>query len=270
MLVICVTIVFLPVVCAFAQDTGGAINVALTAEYDIGFDCPTSAALDPDNAIFWVQMDNCALGNYSLRGFSVVDGTPVTSDESSFVEALSPLESGYFFANTTPLAVSDDMIDILYKDSESYETMNLRESRTSDTAVDSNAIILTYETVNEFAPDYSGYLETTTYNMDHTMAVVIDTPRFHVIDLLTGVEFFTIDDEDGHTFGTFLTFSPDGTQLHMVRFDEPENVDNLTATVTVYSLPGGEIIGTYAAPSGFVGISPNNELATARRLMISW
>jgi len=171
-------------------------QVTKTAEYNIGFDCPVTATIAPDQTALWVLMNNCGSGRYTLQGFQVSDGSPVKADEENFAGVLLPLKDQWIYTDTRPLAFTPDgAVDVRYNDTDTYDALNLRLSLTGEQPPAGNLKLLNLETVQNLIPGYDGYLETITFNNRHTLAVVSDegTKAFHVFDLRTGAEPFQIE-----------------------------------------------------------------------------
>src|SRR5438045_1697122 len=91
--------------------------VTQTAEYNIGFGCPVTATLAPDQTVLWVLMNNCGSGRYTLQGFNVRDGSPIKADDKDFAEVLKPLTDKWIYSTTKPLAFTPDgVVDLRYND----------------------------------------------------------------------------------------------------------------------------------------------------------
>lgn len=236
-----------------------ALDVIQAAEYDIGFDCPVSAALAPGAARLWVLMDDCYDSHFSLRAFSVVDGSPLNDDTSDFSDELAVLDEGYITHFTFPVAFTPDgMLDILYSDSESYDTLNLRVPVDAAETADTRALLPTLDALNALIPGFTGYPETTVYNADHTLAAVIDETHFYVLDLLAGVRLLEIE-QPGEPYSSFPYFSTDSHLLYITQLHNPEDYDDYTSTLYVFSLPDGEQRASYEVPSPFIWVSPNDQ-----------
>lgn len=237
------------------------LNFQMTAEYNIGFECPASSTLDPDRATLWVLMNRCGSGNYSLYEFRLDDGTRVNDEASNFADALTPLNNAYLSYSTTPIAFTPDgILNIFYNAGDDYDTFNVRIPVDFAASADTPPTLLNLETVNSLIPGYAGYLETTVYNADHTAAVIMDTFAYHVIDLQSGAEILKID-EPGGTDITFPSFSQDGQRLYIARFTNPDDIDDYTGTLSIYSLPDGTLLQTYDVPSALLSVSPNEQYA---------
>ena len=246
---------------ASAQE--GTLNVRLSAEYDIGFDCPAASTLDPDEATLWVLMDNCGDKNFSLHSFQVTDGAPVNADSDFFASALEPLDDAWIDYSTQPMAFTPDgALEILYTDIEIYDAHSLRLPFNSE-LVANPFVILTLDKLNEIIPSYEGYAELTAYNADHTLAAVTNIASLHIIDLQTGNERFQIP-TNHDMYDSLPYFSDDGQRLYVATWNNFEDVDDYSSTLRAYSLPDGDLLETYDVPSSLLKISPNGQYAVVR------
>jgi hypothetical protein len=236
------------------------LDLQMSAEYDIGFDCPVSATFDPTATTLWVLMNNCGVSGFSVRGFNITDGSSVNDEASSFTDELTLLNDPYFYSNTPIAFTPDGVLDIFYNAGDDYDTFNVRVPVDPAATPGREMTLLNLETVNNLIPGYSGYLETNAYNADHTLAVVIDTLTYHIIDLQTGEVVLAID-EPGGTDITFPSFSQDGQRLYIARFSNPDNFDDYSGTLSIYSLPDGALLQTYEVPSALLWVSPNEQYA---------
>ncbi len=241
-----------------AAQTDG-LEVRQTAEYDIGFDCPVSAALDSTGTRLWVLMDNCYGSRFSLRAFGVADGAPLNDDTSDFSDELEVMDKTYVSHFTFPLAFTPDgMLDILYSDSETYDTLNLRlPVESTAEAADTRALLPTFDALNTLIPGFAGYPETTVYNGDHTLAAVMDETHVHILDLQTGVRLFEIKTVE--PYNAFPYFSADNQTLYIAELHNFDDVTDYSSTLKLYSLPDGEQIASYEVPSPFLWVSPNEQ-----------
>ena len=244
---------------AFAQT---APEVSLTAEYNIGFDCPASATLSPNQTALWVLMDNCGHGGFNLLGFNVTDGSPIKADDQNFADALTPLTDQWLYSDTRPLGFTPDgSVDVRYNDADTYDALNLRLSLTGDKPTPTELKLLTNEAVHTLFPDYDGYLETITFSTDHTLAVVPDegkyaTSTFHVLDLRTGKERFQLESTTSTDFSR-LSFSPDNQHLYVSTLKNPDDTQDNSSTLKVYNLPDGKLLKTYDIPTYINYFSPD-------------
>jgi hypothetical protein len=107
---------------ALAQD--GGPDLIQTAEYDIGLDCPVTAALDPAGTTLWVLMDNCFQGRYALHAYRVADGSRLPADD--YASALAVLQGVYIDLFITPMGFTPaGDLSIRYNDPDTYESVNL-------------------------------------------------------------------------------------------------------------------------------------------------
>jgi hypothetical protein len=241
-----------------AHSQSVSLIVTQAAEYDIGFDCPAAATLDPAGEIFWALMHNCGSGGYSLRGFNVADGSPVNDETDDFADALAVLDNTYFYHDYNPLGfLADGTLDIRYNDPDSYDMLNLRLDLASGAAEQPSS-----EDFNTWVRRLTEYPEITVYNADHTMAVAIGETTLHILDLQAETELFQIEAE-GEAYGYVPSFSPDGASLYVGKFNNPEDMDDYSSTLSVYSLPGGDLLSTYNVPSALIRISPDGKFGAA-------
>jgi hypothetical protein len=240
-----------------------APDVTKTAEYNIGFDCPVSATLDPDQTTLWILMDNCITKNFTLQGFKLADGSPIDANADHFVDTLAPLDGLFPFSNTMPLAFTPDGIaDVLYNENENYDTRNLRISLTTDQAPASTLTLLTNDTLQDLIPGYAGYPETITYNSDHTLAVVADTTIFHIIDLKVGKDLLQVEALVSTDYST-ASFSKDNQHLYITTAKNLEDANDTASTLNIYSLPDGKLLKTYDVPSFWNIVSPDERYVAA-------
>jgi len=233
-----------------AQDA----DLSLAAEYDLGFDCPVSATLAPDQTVIWVLMDSCSGRNFRLRGFDVADGTPINDETNDFADALTPLEDGYVDWFVNPLAFTPDGdLSIRYYAEETYDSLTLLVSLENG-----EATLQTNDSLNALFRQFTDYPETTVYNHDHTLGAVIGETSLHLIDLQTETELMALEVED---FNIFPSFSPDGTRLYAAILDDFGDVENFASTVYVYSLPDGELLTSFSVPTPFLYPAPNGQYA---------
>ena len=247
-----------------AQDD--ALNVQQAAEYDIGFDCPVTSALDPTSTVLWVLMDgSCFSRHHSLLGFNVADGTPVNAADDHFASAFTPLGNTFIDSETLPLVfTSATTLDLIYSEEQTYETRNVRLTLdSSPLPADSRSFLPTIANLNALIPGFEGYPETTVYNADHTLAVVTDSARFHVIDMQAGTDILQIDATPS-TDGSTPYFSADGQSLYIATYNHPDDMTDYSAILSLYSLPDGKLQQTYAVPSAILYISPDGRYAAAQ------
>lgn len=248
----------------FAAAAQDALPLTQTAEYSLGFDCPAASSLDPAGETLWVLMENCGGSDYTLLGFNPADGTPVSADAEKFAAALAPLDNQWLYPETRPFAFTPDgAVDVLYNDGESYDALNLRFTLDGAAAPDDTRTLPTLETVSELIPGYEGYLETTVYNADHTLAAIADLASIHIFDMAAGETLFVVDAAP-ESYNFYPTFSEDGETLYIASFNNPENYDDYSATLRAYSLPAGDLTATYDVPSAFLTVSPNGRYAAGK------
>lgn len=243
---------------ASAQNT---LAITRTAEYDIGVRCPLGMTLDPTQQEVWVLMDGCYGGGYGLQGYQLADGTPITTNLDQYNDVLLPLANQWIYSDTRPFAFTPDgAVDIIYNDPDTYSAKSLRFSLDGSQPPASDNLLLTNDEITRLIPDFTGYFETTTYNTDHTLAFVPDTTTLYIVDLKSGSILFTID--GGET--AYLArpyFSTNGQYLYVSMLINPDDMQDYSSTLVVYSLPDGAEVNTYSIPTYFNIISPDNRYA---------
>lgn len=228
---------------AFAQD---GLTFTLANEIDMGSDCFSMGTLDDATDTIWALFEDCVESNYYLRGISIPDGTLVESD--TFSEALIPLEDMYIVPETNPFAmVGDNLLEVRYTDFQTGEAFNLV---LPEGAPPPNDTLLSQVGIEAIVGSYNGYIESTVYNRNHTLAAVIDLQEVYVIDLQTASLLFQIPITNPQ-YSVFPQFSYDGTQLYYAEFLDPEDFTNWQASLQVFSIPDGALVETYEVPSAF-------------------
>ncbi len=241
-----------------AQD---APNPTLTAEYNIGFDCPVSVTFDTTQTILWVLMNNCGSKGFTLRGFNIADGSPVKADDKNFADALAPLKDKWIYSDTKPLAFTPDgIIDLIYNDSDTYDALNLRLSLKGDKPAASELTLLTNDMIQTLIPDYAGYPETTTYNKDHTLALVKDANAFYIIDLQTGKKRLTIPSEISTDY-SIAYFSQDDQHFHISTAQNLDDPNDMRSILSIHDLADGKLLKSLEVPSALNSVSPDLRFA---------
>ncbi len=212
----------------------GPLSFALTAEHDIGFDCPVTSALDPDGTTVWVLMDDCGGASYTLRAFSLENGAPLNDADHAFAGALTVLEPGMASSVDTWLAVLPDGSFSIYYPGEDYIPRHLT------LAPDGTAV--TGDTFGQLAASLTEYPEYSSYSADHTRAVVTGPDGFHVIDLASNTELVAIDAPWAYD-GAFAAFSYDAQQLYVMRGATADPNDP-AAILTIYNVSGGDLVSS--------------------------
>ncbi|MBA3867818.1 MAG: hypothetical protein H0X30_01545 [Anaerolineae bacterium] len=247
---------------ASAQST--AITVTKTAEYNIGLHCPVSATLDPTQTQIWLLMDNCGTEPYGLRGFKVADGQALVDDTNMFTDGMSSLKASFMDAEAVPLAFTPDgMLDLIYNDSTSKDTHNLHLRADSGNVATSSLTLLTKDKLASLILAFAGTPASTVYNHAHTLAVAIDTASFHILDLQTGIQRFQIDAQP-KTLGSFPSFSVDGKSLYIATLNHPDDINDNSTVLKIYSLSDGKLLQSYPVPSSLLWVSPDGRYAAAQ------
>ncbi len=252
----------LMLICSLRVATAqSAPEPSLTAEYNIGFNCPVTATLSPDQTVLWVLMHNCFLRKFTLQGFNVADGTPVKADEKNYLDVLSPLTDKWIYSDTRPLAFTPDgVIDVRYNDTDTYDALNLRLSLNGDQPGQTDLKILTNDMIQTLLPDFAGYAETTTYNQNHTLAVIKDANAFHIIDLQTGKESLTIPSEISTDYSSPY-FSQDNQRFYISTAKNLDDANDMHSILSIYDLADGKLLKSYEVPSSLNMVSPDSRFA---------
>jgi hypothetical protein len=241
---------------SLAQDNG--LNLIQTAEYDIGLDCPVTAALDAAGTTLWILMDNCFGYHNSLRAYNIADGTQVKLD--NYANALVSLDKPYVDLFITPMGFTPaGDLSIRYNDPETYESFDLLIPLASGGEVTTQ----TSATYDALLADYSDYPEFSVYSPDHTLVVAIGATSLHVVDVQAETEIVEIPFE-GSTDYASASFSADGKHLDVVYPNDPGNVDDFSSTLSIYSLPEGELLRQYSVPSSAIWVSPDEAYAAVQ------
>lgn len=238
---------------ALAQDP--TLDLTQTAEYNIGLDCPVTAALDPEGTTYWVLMDNCFQNGYALHAYNIADGTQVNADDHA--DALKTLQGVYIDWAITPLGFTPSGdLSIRYNDPETYGSINLLIplARGGEASTQSSA------TYDALLAEYSDYPEFSVYSPDHTHVIAVGPTSFHILDVQAETEIVEISAE-GSTDNALAAFSADGTHLHVVRFNTTGETDDHASTLLIYSLPDGALLKQYPVGSSSVWISPDGTYA---------
>ncbi len=245
-----------PILTSRAQ--GNGLNLIQTAEYDIGLDCPVTAALDPAGTTYWVLMNNCFQGKHTLHAYNISDGTQVNTDD--YAEALKGLKGVYVDWAITPMGFTPaGDLSIRYNDAETYESINLL----IPLATGGEAVTETSATYNALLAKYSDYAEFSTYSPDHTRVVAVGATSFHILDVQAETEIVEISAE-GSTDYTIARFSADGKHLHVIRFNNTEDMTDHSSTLLIYSLPDGKLLNQYPVSSSAVWVSPDEAYAAVQ------
>ena len=236
-----------------AQSNG--LDLIQTAEYDIGLDCPVTAALDPAGTTLWILMDNCFGYHNSLRAYNIADGTQVNVDD--YADALVSLDEPYVDLFITPMGFTPaGDLSIRYNDPVTYESFNLLIPLASGGEVTTQ----TSATYDALLAEYSDYPEFSVYSPDHTRVVAVGATSLHVVDVQAETEIVEIPFE-GSTDYASASFSADGKHLDVVYPNDPENMDDFSSTLSIYSLPEGALLQQYSVPSSAVWVSPDEAYA---------
>ncbi|MBZ0303945.1 MAG: hypothetical protein K8J31_29675 [Anaerolineae bacterium] len=253
--IISALIVGVPVQIGAAQSTG--FSLVQTAEYDLGFDCPVTSALDAAGTTLWVLMDNCGRSGYSLHAYHVADGTALAMDD--YADALQSLvgTNNYIDPFSTPMGFTpagDLSIHYTNFDDSSTSTLLIPLASGGEATTETSA------SYNALLAEYSDYPDFSVYSPNHTRVVAAGETSFHVLDVQTETEIVEIPVE-GSTDSAAASFSADGERLEVVHYQSMDSVSDHSATLLIYSLPDGALLKQYSLPSSPVWISPDEAYA---------
>lgn len=239
-----------------AQAQGDAPSLALTAEHDIGFDCPVATAVQPDSDVLWVLMDNCGGYRFSLHAYDLKSGEPL--DRASI--ALEDIDgnAAMMYASSQPMGFRPDgKLEVDSFNNDTYErTSYLVDVDSGVITSDSDADKRSDQAIRQ----YSDYPEQAIYSPDRAYAVAVDDAGLlHVLDMVASKLLFKVE----ATYGQ-ASFSPDSRQLYVAVFDEPDNMDNPNATLSVYDLPNATAKPSVHLPTAFVYPSPDGRYLAAQ------
>ncbi len=245
---------------AFRTAAQDSIALDLQSELDIGFNCPVSSTLNPDQTQLWIVMDNCGGSGYSILIYDLASGTFIKARDDDFTPFFETLTFEQWVASyVSPFAyTANDTLELIFADSmQDYDTGRIVAPVSGDTPAESTTILLNLEMLQNLIPDYAGFPESTVYNADHTIAAVSDVSSIHILDLHSGDELFVIDTPDGSE-RYFPVFAPDGQSLYIPYLLNYDDMNDFSSSFTIYSLPDGAVSAAYNAPTPFFWPSPDN------------
>ncbi len=162
MVIIGLCCVLLQGVFAFAQDSG--LDFSLTAEHDIGFDCPVSTAIQPGTDVLWVLMDNCGGYHFSLHAYDLKSGEPL-SQEPVIVDTIDGDVYEVDSWGNPLIFVDDHMLHLIAMDNTTdygYAgfMIDLATGKATPTPEDDTRI-------NDLLKGFGGYTLSMVYSHDH-------------------------------------------------------------------------------------------------------
>lgn len=240
---------------AIAQDA----PTLTTTETQIGIDCPEAQALSPDGTALYVLMMGCVTRTQSLLAFSVADGTPLDIG-GTYTDELAAITGQYVYGRENAMAFTPDgTLSIISSDQETYVLNRLllpvSGGDIPGDLPDSEAIY------NALLP-YTEFPEYAIFSRDHTMAAATNADSMNVVSLITGELVLSVPVEMD-SYNAFPTFAPDNQSVYVAVLDDIDDIENYNATVSVYSLPDGDLLTSFTAPSPFLSISPDGTMAAA-------
>jgi hypothetical protein len=148
-------------------------------------------------------------------------------------------------------------LSIRYSDPNTYEISNL----VIPLASGGEATTPSSASFNDLLVGLSPYPEFSIYSPDHTRVVAIDESAFHVIDVQAEREITTIPVEGGVDGAATAIFSAGGEHLVVISYVNPDNMDDYTCNVQIYSLPNGTLLSQYTLPAPPLALSPDETKA---------
>lgn len=229
-------------------------------QYDLGVECPIAQTLSADGTTLWILMVRCFRDDSHLVAYDLTDGSQVEVElPDNLTELLASLFGQATYSNLNVMTFLDDeetILSIRYNDAETYQPLSLVVSLTDGGVIEPDP---SDEQVGELLLSLTDYPESAIYSPSHTLAAVTEADVLSVVDLPSGEVIFNLPLEV--EYNGYPSFSADGTRLYVGAFTNPNDMDNYAATLSVYSLPDGELLATYDAPSAFVWVSPDERYA---------
>ena len=93
--------------------------------------------------------------------------------------------------------------------------------------------------------------------------MAIGETSLHVLDVQAETEIVEIPVEGG-TDRALASFSADGEHLDVILFNDPEDVNDFSSTLLIYSLPDGALLQQYSVPSSAIWVSPDEAYAAVQ------
>lgn len=246
----------------FSQNAG--VMFSKTAEYDIGFKCPVASTLDPSDTQIWLLMDDCRGWFYTLAVYNIADGSLVEMpDYATELEPLNLYDADEVNMRivsiwTNPMAFTPEGdLSIRFaslnfdEDTSATYTLIIPVATGGEVSLQENA------TLDEFLLQYNEYFYDAVYNHDHTQIAIWDDSSLHIIDIATETEIGEIGAE-GDPYTTFLSFSDDNATLRAVHLNVTDSInlaDDPTTSLSIFSLPDGELLNQYDLPSYLVWVN---------------
>ena len=244
----------LPGALVVAQD---GPDVSLVGEYSLGDGCPRFGAMSPDGRTVWMVAFDC-INDYtiSLLAVSAEDAAVVGASDGPFEMEVPGTE---VFGFDLPLVIGGDgTLTADFVDWTTLETASFEIDPVTGaiSAVEDSPRILTAEAIMAALPEFTGYTDYLVYSADRTRALAQDDSAFYVFDVASGQNIMRLE-PDGDIESIFAAFGPDSNHLYLHQMAEPGNYDNPAETVTVYSIPDGEVIKQFDSPYMIFSISPD-------------
>lgn len=229
-------------------------------QYDLGVECPVAQTLSADGTTLWVLMAGCFLADTQLLAYDLTDGSSLEVELPDNLSALFDSLTGELSANglnaMTFLDDEETLLSIRYNEAETYLPRNLVLSLTDGTLLDPDP---SDERITEALLAVTEYPESAIYSPSHTLAAVAEASALSVVDLPSGEVIFSLPLE--FEYNAYPSFSLDEAKLYVGTFDNPDDYDDYDSTLSVYSLPDGELLATYDVLSAFVWVSPDERYA---------
>lgn len=236
-----------------------AILPVTNTEYDIGLECPAAQTLSADGTTLWVLIEGCFLMDYTIQAFNTADGTLIdTGLSAESIAQLAMLQAYYIDWRGTPLALTPDetALSIIYWDSETYLPHTLLIPLSNQPVEP----LITETDLADLLLSVTEYPEASIFSQDHTFVATLGTESLVVFDLTSQTQIFSLPIEV-ESYNAYPTFSKDNSRLYVAQFNDIEDMENYASTLSVYSLPDGELLSSFSVPSSFLFISPDERYA---------
>jgi len=241
-----------PIFAIYAQDS--IPSLTLTNEQELSYRCPMASAVQPDTDILWVLMDNCGGHNLILEPYDRSTGTPLP--ETASIPLAEELISPAIFTIDrfiSPMRFTpDNLLEIIATNFDN-ETFSRFQVDVNDGTITQDAEA--DEHLNDLLLRYSPYpVYMTNFRADHQLAAVGDEQSLYVLNVANETVLFEIPD----VVVSLAAFSDDGQRLYVNTLTDPDNYESFAGTLSVYTLPDGELLtslpldwsGVYPSPDG--------------------
>jgi len=232
-------------------------DLSLVGEYSLGDACPRMGAMQPNGRTVWMVTLDCINDfNISLLAVSSEDAAVVGESDGPFEMEIPGSE---VFGFDRPLVIGGDgALTADFVDWTSLETASFEIDPVTGaiSAVDDSPRMLTADAIMAALPEFTGHTDYLVYNTDRTLALTQDDVAFYVFDVASGQNIMRLE-PGGDIESVFAEFGPNSDSLYLYQMAEPGNYDNPAESVTVYSIPDGEIARQFDSPYMIFSISPD-------------